>query len=295
MEIDGAGGRRGQARPTAQQREEWERAGFDAALAQAMFARPLLAPSEAMTKREAAPRGAEGGSADGERTPAGDTAGLPDVAATGSTDGTAGRMPVEPEAPADESTPADGALKAVKAEQIEMADPDTLGDDAQASRMAIPASFTPVSRAATGPVASISSEVGGAGAVGAGSRPEERSSDRKEPGSDAHTEQPNPPATTREEASRAARVIRPVEVSFDAGDGPEGRLRVSVQGQMVRATIMTPDAPGARELERSAPDLHRALREKGFTRTEVSIRPAPGRARKTGPDAELRVPAGPER
>jgi hypothetical protein len=86
-----------------------------------------------------------------------------------------------------------------------------------------------------------------------------------------------------------------VEVSFDAGDGQEGRLRVSVQGQSVRATILAPDAPLARQLERSVPELQRSLREKGFRRTEVSVRPPRERAQPDLTDAESRVAANPER
>jgi hypothetical protein len=88
------------------------------------------------------------------------------------------------------------------------------------------------------------------------------------------THAPRDPARieTRPDQARSA-AHRPVELRFTTGDGAEGRLRVSVRGQAVRATIVAPDAPTARELERGMSDLQRALAERGFLRSEVIVRP----------------------
>ena len=60
-------------------------------------------------------------------------------------------------------------------------------------------------------------------------------------------------------------------VSFDSGDGQEGRLRVSLRGETLRATIQMPDAAAAQRLEQDLGELSRALRGHGFEDARLTI------------------------
>jgi len=62
-----------------------------------------------------------------------------------------------------------------------------------------------------------------------------------------------------------------VTLRFDGPDGLEQRIRVSVFGESVRATILT-DGRSAAQMERALPDLHRSLAEHGFRDAQVGIR-----------------------
>ena len=64
---------------------------------------------------------------------------------------------------------------------------------------------------------------------------------------------------------------RMVTLRFDGPDGLEQRIRVSVFGESVRATILT-DGRSAAQMERALPDLHRSLAEHGFRDAQVGIR-----------------------
>ncbi|MEQ1832725.1 MAG: flagellar hook-length control protein FliK, partial [Candidatus Eisenbacteria bacterium] len=60
-------------------------------------------------------------------------------------------------------------------------------------------------------------------------------------------------------------------VSFDSGDGQEGRLRVSLRGDTLRATIQMPDAAAAQRLEQDLGELSRALRTHGFEEARLTV------------------------
>jgi hypothetical protein len=60
-------------------------------------------------------------------------------------------------------------------------------------------------------------------------------------------------------------------VRFTTPDGRESRIRVSVVGDTVRATIMT-DAHAAPAMERALPELQRSLSDRGFADAQVSVR-----------------------
>lgn len=62
-----------------------------------------------------------------------------------------------------------------------------------------------------------------------------------------------------------------VTVRFDGPTGSEHRIRVSIRGDLVHATILT-DAQSAPRLEQSLPELQRALADRGFSESRVSVR-----------------------
>lgn len=95
-----------------------------------------------------------------------------------------------------------------------------------------------------------------------------------------HVKSPDLPATGG--AAAAAPVELPSEppvnanpshatVSFDSGDGQEGRLRVSLRGDTLRATIQMPDAAAAQRLEQDLGELSRALRTHGFEEARLTV------------------------
>lgn len=75
--------------------------------------------------------------------------------------------------------------------------------------------------------------------------------------------QPDPPPTPA--------TPQTVTVRFDGPGGSESRIRVSVRGDLVHATILT-DAQSAPRLEQSLPELQRALADRGFSESRVSVR-----------------------
>lgn len=62
-----------------------------------------------------------------------------------------------------------------------------------------------------------------------------------------------------------------VTVHFAGEGGLDGRLRVAVRGQSVRATIVSEDHAMADRLSRNIDELHHALRGRGFSEASVSI------------------------
>jgi hypothetical protein len=60
-------------------------------------------------------------------------------------------------------------------------------------------------------------------------------------------------------------------VAFDAGDGQEGRLRVSLRGNSLRATLHLPDVAAAQRMEQDLAGLTRALRTQGFEEARLAI------------------------
>jgi hypothetical protein len=60
-------------------------------------------------------------------------------------------------------------------------------------------------------------------------------------------------------------------VSFDNGEGLEGRLRVSLRGDTLRASIQVPDAAAAERIEQDLGGLARALRAHGFDEARLTV------------------------
>ena len=79
-------------------------------------------------------------------------------------------------------------------------------------------------------------------------------------------------------------------VAFDSGDGQEGRLRVSLRGNMLSATIQMPDAAAAQRLEQDAGGITRALRAQGFedARLVIDAPRAAGSGQRSGDDTSPR-------
>lgn len=86
-------------------------------------------------------------------------------------------------------------------------------------------------------------------------------------------EAPAAPARVRPAPEVSTSATRFVIVPFDAPDGGTGMLRVSVMGDVVRATMVV-DAAAAATLERGLPELRRALDAKGYGDTQLSVRAA---------------------
>lgn len=70
-------------------------------------------------------------------------------------------------------------------------------------------------------------------------------------------------------------------VDLALGDGLTGRLRITVRGEVLHATILA-DAVNAALLQLELPALRRALREHGFQEAHLTVRVPPGM---TGPEA----------
>jgi hypothetical protein len=60
-------------------------------------------------------------------------------------------------------------------------------------------------------------------------------------------------------------------IAFDNGEGLEGRLRVSLRGDTLRATIQVPDAAAAARMEHDLGGLTRALRAQGFEEARLTV------------------------
>ena len=65
-----------------------------------------------------------------------------------------------------------------------------------------------------------------------------------------------------------------VTLQFTGEDGLEGKLRVAVRGQNVRATILSDDPVAAERLSRGLGDLQRALLERGFPEARLNVQHA---------------------
>lgn len=63
-------------------------------------------------------------------------------------------------------------------------------------------------------------------------------------------------------------------VELSLGDGVSGRLRITVRGEVIHATILA-DAVHAALLERELPGLRNALREQGFEEAHLTVRVPP--------------------
>jgi hypothetical protein len=63
-------------------------------------------------------------------------------------------------------------------------------------------------------------------------------------------------------------------IRIEGEHGLDGRLRVAVRGEQLRATIIAPDADVAKRMESDLGSLQQALRDRGFTQASVSVRAA---------------------
>lgn len=60
-------------------------------------------------------------------------------------------------------------------------------------------------------------------------------------------------------------------IAFATPDGGEGRLRVSMRGDTLRATLQLPDATAAERIEQDLGGLSRALRAQGFEEARITV------------------------
>jgi hypothetical protein len=87
-------------------------------------------------------------------------------------------------------------------------------------------------------------------------------------------------STVPPEARASARFGDQVTLHFSGEDGLEGKLRVAVRGQNVRATILADDPVTAERFSRGLGDLQRALLERGFSEARLNVQHT---ARSEGP------------
>jgi len=78
-------------------------------------------------------------------------------------------------------------------------------------------------------------------------------------------------STVPPETRTPARFGDQVTLHFSGEDGLEGKLRVAVRGQNVRATILSDDAGAAQRFSRGLGDLQRALHERGFSEARLNV------------------------
>ena len=78
-------------------------------------------------------------------------------------------------------------------------------------------------------------------------------------------------ATLRDEFRRGA---TDVVVRLDGEHGLAGTIRLAVRGGLLRGTIVASDADVARRLEASLGSLRRALTERGFADSRLTVRTA---------------------
>lgn len=93
------------------------------------------------------------------------------------------------------------------------------------------------------------------------------------------------PADSMEQADRSAneqQLTSQVTVRFADADGGEGRLRVAVRGEAIRATILSGDPQTVQRLTENRAELRSRLHERGFAETEVSVREIDRHARHSG-------------
>jgi hypothetical protein len=88
------------------------------------------------------------------------------------------------------------------------------------------------------------------------------------------------PLAVPPEAHTSARSGDQVTLHFSGEDGLEGKLRVAVRGQSVRATILSDDPGMAERFSRGLGDLQRALLERGFSEARLNVQHT---ARNEGP------------
>jgi hypothetical protein len=91
---------------------------------------------------------------------------------------------------------------------------------------------------------------------------------------------PDPGAATAGsslDATSAPRLAAPanqVTLQFSGEEGLDGRLRLSLRGSALHATIIARDPDGARQLESGLDELRQALGDRGFTDARVTVQGA---------------------
>jgi hypothetical protein len=84
------------------------------------------------------------------------------------------------------------------------------------------------------------------------------------------TDQPVQAPRSEQPAARPSPIDR-VTVKFTDSDGVEGRLRVAVRGQAVRATIVSENETVARRLEAHIGELQQTLDHQGFRESQIAV------------------------
>jgi len=79
------------------------------------------------------------------------------------------------------------------------------------------------------------------------------------------------PEQTTPHPSAADRASNHVTVHLTGEGGIDGRLRVAVRGETVRATIVSDDRAMTDRLGSNIDELHQALRQRGFSDANVSV------------------------
>ncbi len=79
-------------------------------------------------------------------------------------------------------------------------------------------------------------------------------------------------ARARKLAGKAGRSSGFVLVPFRDEAGAEGRVRLSVRGSALNATILSSDRDTVERLGRRLGELHRALADRGFTEAQLNVR-----------------------
>jgi hypothetical protein len=88
------------------------------------------------------------------------------------------------------------------------------------------------------------------------------------------------PASAAKEGGGASSNANRVTLDFMGENGIEGRLRVALRGNAVRATIISPDRAAALRIGEGVGELERALIARGFSQSHVSVQH--GKAAETG-------------
>jgi hypothetical protein len=86
-----------------------------------------------------------------------------------------------------------------------------------------------------------------------------------------------------------ASITSQVTVVLDQGMAGASRIRVVLRGDVVHATIMA-DVAGAAALTQRLPELQRALRDRGFSDAQLSVRVLGAESVGTVPGARLESP-----
>jgi hypothetical protein len=86
-----------------------------------------------------------------------------------------------------------------------------------------------------------------------------------------------------------------VTLKFEGEDGLEGRLRISVRGDTVRASILSSDEGTLQSLGGELGTLRRALTEQGFNTARVAVHDTRGLELNAASDARQNAREGEER
>jgi len=100
--------------------------------------------------------------------------------------------------------------------------------------------------------------------------------------------------TPLEEPGFQAKPEDRVTLRFTDDDGVEGRLRVAVRGQSVRATIVAGDPNAAERIGSGVSEIQRALNKQGFQEAQITVQQARGADDPGGQTIASAVRAAPE-